>query len=280
MKEKFITQKPSNYFLQKYISYYYFHNSSNHEFHKKFIYYPNFKNALTIYKNSSVEFSDNHSISKPNCKTDFSFIYSGVQNQFRTAEIISPFDKIGIVFQELGINHFIEVPLSTISNHPIQMSFNYFGNNFIQLCQAVYNEEDLENKIKLLDNYFINHFIDFQEKTLKNCINLILNSKHKITVHELSKKCGVNRKSLLRLFKKHLCCTTKDYIDIVQFRGALNDYLQDNKRLSFTEIALENEYYDQAQFINHIKKLTGINPKKFFKNIKHLGNEDTFWAFK
>ncbi len=279
MKEKFITQKPNNSFLQKYISYYYFHSSSSHELHEKFIYYPNFKNALTIYKNSSIEFSNNHSISKPNNKTDFSFIYSGVQNQFRTAEIISPFDKIGIVFQELGINHFIEVPLSTISNHPIQKTFNYFGSNFVQLCEAVYSDENLENKIKLLDEYFLNHYIDFQEKTLKNCINLILNSKHKVTVHELSNKCDINRKSLLRLFKNHLCCTTKDYIDIVQFRRALNDYLQHNKRLSFTEIALENEYYDQAQFINHIKKLTGNNPKSFFKNVKHLGQEDTFWAF-
>ncbi len=279
MKEKFITQKPNSLFLHKYIAYYYFHCSSNHGLHKKFIYYPNIKNALTVYKNSNIEFSNNHSISKPNNKTDFSFIYSGVQNQFRTAEIISPFEKIGIVFQELGINHFIDIPLSTISNHPIEKSFNYFGNEFAQLFDAVYSEKNLANKVKLLDIFFTNKYRYFKEETLKDCVKTILNSKHKITVHELSNKYNISRKTLLRAFKKHLCCTTKDYIDIVQFRNALNDYLLLNTKLSFTELALENEYYDQAQFINHIKKLTGINPKKFFKNVKHLGEENTFWTF-
>ena len=52
MQEEFITQKPKNPFLHKTIAYYYFHISKIDSFHKKFIYYPNYKNALTIYKNS------------------------------------------------------------------------------------------------------------------------------------------------------------------------------------------------------------------------------------
>lgn len=279
MREEFITQRPNNSFLHKTISYYYFYQAPINVDDKRFIYYPNFKNALTIYKNSGISYSQNHSTSKPDNRIDFSFIYSGVQRQFRTARIITPFNKIGIVFQELGINYFIKIPLCDISNDPINKSFNYFENDFVQLCESVYEEENIDNKVDLLDAFFVNKYFDFQEEMLEKAIAIILKSDEKTTVQELSNKCNISRKTLLRLFKKHLCCTPKDYIDIVQFRKALNDYSFSDRKISFTEIALENEYYDQAQFINHFRKLTGINPKIFFKNVKHLGGEDTFWTF-
>lgn len=278
MEEEFITRKPSRLILHKTISYYYFHKTPSSSESKRFVYYPNFKNALTIYKNSNIEFSRNHSKSTPDKQVNFRFIYSGIQNQFRTAEIISPFDKIGIVFQELGINHFIKVPLSSINNHPIDKSFDYFGEDFNRLFESVYNEKSIDVKVKLMDDFFISKQIDFQENKLTECVEKIINSDKKINVIELSNLCNIHTKTVLRMFKKHLCCTTKDYIDIVQFRRTLNDYILVNQNLSLTKTAFDNQYYDQAQFINHVKKLTGKNPKSFFKNVKHLGEEDTFWT--
>jgi YesN/AraC family two-component response regulator len=70
----------------------------------------------------------------------------------------------------------------------------------------------------------------------------------------------------------------KEYLDIVRFRKALNMYQTIEKKPLLTSIALENGYYDQSEFIKHFKKVTGYNPKKLFKNIQHLGNEDTFWT--
>ena len=277
-QEDFITKKPNCPFLQQYISYYYFHNSlGGHR--KRYIYYPNTKCALTIYKNSKVTFSDKYSITEPDTKTDFSFLYSGIQKQLRTSEIIAPFEKIGIIFNELGINHFIRQPLSSITTHPVDKHFNYFGNDLINSCKSIYNTKELDEKINLLDNFLKKKFCDFQDEQFKNCIHTIISSKQKLTVSEISEQLQINKKTLLRLFKKHLCCTTKEYLNIVQFRKSLNEYLLINKTQSFTELAINSQYYDQSQFINHFKKLSGENPKTFFKNIKHIGSEDTFWTF-
>lgn len=278
MDPEFITKKPKNPLLQETISYYYFHQSSNLSHPKKFIYYPNFKNALTIYKHSSITYKAQHSTSQPDANVDFSFLYSGIQKQFRTAEIIPPFDKIGIVFQELGINHFIHTPLNTITNHSIDKSFNYFGDDLKHVCANVYNTSNIDEKVKLLDAFFLKTYIPFKNERLKTSVDHIISSQ-KTTVKEVAKHCKISEKTLVRLFKAHLCCTPKTYIDVVQFRKALNDYLLLNKNLSLTELALDNEYYDQAQFIHHFKKLSGVTPKHFFKSIKHLGYEDTFWTF-
>ncbi len=278
-QETFITQKPNKTFLRNYISYYYFHEASKEASCKHMAFYPNTKNALTIYKNSKTVFTPFHAETVPDNDSAFSFIYSGVQKRVRTATIYPPFNKIGIVFQELGINHFIEDTLCNITQDTVDKSFNYYGNEFTAICELVYAATTITEKVTILDDFFESKYNAFQEEALIRCIALILDSK-KITVQELAETTQLHRKTILRLFKKHLCCSTKEFIDIVQFRKALNDYLLSNKDASFTTVALDNEYYDQAQFIQHFKKLTGINPKAFFKDVVHLGSEDTFWTFK
>lgn len=276
--EEFITFKPKNEILATYISYYYFHDSIDNSLHKKYLYYPNYKNALTIYKDSEVAFSENFSVVKPQ-KGSYSFLYSGIQKKSRVAEIIAPFHKVGIVFQELGINHFIDPPLCEMNNDSIDKSFPYFEDSIINVLEELYTTENIDEKISLLDSYFVSKLQEFDEPVLTSVVEYIISSNHKVSVLELSEKFNINKKTLLRLFKKHLCCSVKEYIDIVHFRKALNLYLENETSLNFTNTALETDYYDQSQFINHFKKLTGINPKSFFNSIDHVGEEDTYWNF-
>lgn len=277
-KEKFITKKPKSTFLQQHISYYYFHSSSEKLTRKKIAFYPNIKNALTIYNKSKVSFYEDYSIVKPDTSIDYSVCYSGVQKVSRLTEIIGPFDKIGIVFNELGINHFINTELSSVLNDHWDKSFTYFGEALLSSCQLIYEEKDLDKKVELLDAFFENKYCGFDNISFKNCIDIILNEKDKLTVNELSEQSQIKPKTLLRLFKKHLCCTVKTYLNIVQFRKVLNEFLLKNKHLSLTDLALNNQYFDQAQFIHHFKKLAGEKPKAFFRNVKHLGEEATFWT--
>lgn len=277
-QEEFITQKPKSAFLQQYISYYYFHYSLDDSLIKRYIYYPHTKSALTIYKNSKAFYSPNHSKTAPDEHTSYSFLYSGIQKQLRTAEIIAPFHKIGIVFNELGLNHFVKEPMASISNDPIDKSFTYFGEELTMACDLIYTINAIDEKVGHLDRFFERMFYGFHDQKFKHCIYLIVNSKERLTVAEVSQKTGINPKTLLRLFKKHIGCTTKDYINIVQFRKSLNNFLLNNTSVSLTELAINNEYYDQSQFISHFKKLSGTSPKKFFNSIQHLSTEDIFWT--
>ena len=277
--ETFVTQRPESPLLREYIAYYYFHECTDSTVKKQFIYYPGYKNALTIYKNARVEFGENYSSVSPDQNSDFIFIYSGVQKHLRRAYIAAPFQKIGVVFKELGINHFVSCPLSLASPDPIDKSFDYFGEELKNHCRQIYSLTSRDEKVKLLDHFFQSRFQNLAEPVLKSCVKLIMAADQKLTITCLSDQLSINRKTLLRLFNKHLGCSAKDYVDIVQFRKSLNAYLLEQKQDSLTGIALENDYYDQSQFINHFKKLTGTNPKAFFKDIRHIGREDTFWTF-
>lgn len=278
-QNEFITRKPNIQFLNKYISYYYFHRSFSDSLETSFIYYPGIKNALTIYKGANAAYGIDFSRVVPDKRNDFIFIYSGIQKQARKAYITSPFDKIGIVFNQLGINHFISIPLSTALSHPVDKSFHYFDNDLKNYCSKIYEESDYDRKTELLDQFFKTKYNNFEEPILKKCVQEIINTSGKLTVKDLSLKFHVSRKTLLRLFQTHMACSIKDYIDIVRFRKAMNEYILLNRSVSLTEMALSNGYYDQSHFINHFKKFTGINPKLLFKNIRHVGKEGTFWTF-
>lgn len=279
MQEVFQTRKPNSSELQKHIAYYYFHQSGGENKTQSFIYYPHFKNALSIYKNSEVILENKYStIAKPaNC--GYSFGFSKLTNHAAKAEIIPPFNKIGIAFQALGLNHFLPNHLSEYLPEPINFKFDFFRESMEGCLDKVYQTDSIEEKVRLLDEYFLSVFIGFSEQKICDAVELLMNNDLKYTVGELAEELEVSRKTLLRLFRKHLNCSAIDYIKLIQFRKSVDIFQNSETRASLTDLAHHTEYYDQSDFINHFKKLTGFNPKSFFRSLSNLGNQDTYWTF-
>ena len=182
-------------------------------------------------------------------------------------------------FSPLGLNNFITESLSEVAPNQLNLEFDYFRETMNPVLDLVYDTDNIDNKVDLLDQYFLSVYVGFQNDTLETAIRIILNTNNKISVNELSEKLKVSRKTLLRLFRKHQNCTVQDYIKLIRFRKAIDIFQKTSQKTSFTELALRADYYDQSDFINHFKKLSGFNPKSFFKNLQHVGDQDTFWTF-
>lgn len=273
-QEHYISVKPSSKSLQNYIAYYYFNFSNRDDYKKRYIFYPHFRNAITVYKRSKISFSKTGSIVMPDASKEFEIIYTGIHNESRTGEINAPFDKIGIVFQPLGINNFMKLPFGdVVSENPIK-DFDYFGNSFEVALKKVYDTNDVDEKVAVLDAFFKNELNPLAEARIIKAVNYLF--EEDLTIQELSEKLQLSRKTVLRLFRKHLNCSPKEFSSLVKFRKAIEIYQKGNSNL--TELAHANKYYDQSDFIKHFKKATGFNPKKFFSGISHLGTEDTFWT--
>ncbi|MGG5485789.1 helix-turn-helix domain-containing protein [Gaetbulibacter sp. PBL-D1] len=272
--EHYFTVKPNNKALQQYIAYYYFNTSNTEGFVKSYIFYPHYRNAITVYKQSKISFSGSESRVTPCAKQSFEIIYTGIHLTARSGIIEAPFDKIGIVFQPLGLNHFLSQPLSTVVTETPKVNFDYFGKDFEQVLTQVYSTNSTHEKTKLLDTFFSSKITDFQGELFLKAVDLLF--KTELNIQEVSNTLGINRKTLLRLFQKHLNCSPKAFSTLIKFRKAIDIYQKHKPAL--TDLAYQNDYYDQADFIKHFKKVTGFNPKAFFGNLSHLGTEDTFWT--
>lgn len=276
--ESFITIKPLSEKISRYISYYYFHSSDDENYNKSFVFYPNYKHALTVYQHSEVTLTETESIVNPSEKTTIKPLYAINKNKNIKVSIKGVFNKIGVVFNPLGINFFIDKPLNEVLTSDFDF-FPYFGEEFRAVLAQVFNEKELQDKVVLLDAFFENRFVAFDEPTLKKSIKEIISTNGAVKVVELSEKLNVNRKTLLRLFKKHTNMSVEEYRKMVMFRQALNYFHQNKEATNLTDVALFSMYYDQAHFIKHFKSITKETPNSLLSKISHLGEEYTYWYF-
>ena len=279
--EIFLTQKPQSEILRKYISYYYFHQWKDENQMKKIVFYPNIMNALTIYKNSYLVFEDAFiSTTKFSEKGEFNNYYSGIKRNLASSEMLSPFDKIGIVFEPLGINYFIKKNISEILSNNDELKFNEFETSMNSTLNKVYSTENTDEKVKFLDDFFLSQLNNFKDEILEKSLELIQENNQKYKVSDLASKLKISQKTLNRKFQKHLNCSVKDYLEVSQFRKSFNHFLSQNQSEKLTDLAYQFDYYDQSEFIKQFKKITGINPKKLFKSVERFGEEEIFWNTK
>jgi len=277
-KGNFITIRPKDELVARYIDHYYFHVSDDENFTRKFFFYPNFKHAVTIYKGSDVSLTDEGSLVLPSKNDDISCFYSINTDQNFKVELNGIFNKIGVVFNPLGLNHFIKEPVGDFFDRSIN-KLDCFGAPFIQMLEKVYDEGDVEKKAFLLDDFFRENYRPFDEPVIKTAVREILNSNGAIKVEELSEQLNVNRKTLLRFFKKHLCCSVEEYRKLVMFRNALNFSQQAGQDATLTDVALYCLYYDQAHYIKHFKSVTKQSPKMLLSKLTKLGSQEIYWHF-
>jgi len=171
--DNFITAKPKSEKISRYISYYYFHKSEDENYHKNFIFYPNYKHALTVYKDSKITLKDNESVVNPSGKIDIRPLYTINKDKNMKVSMKGRFNKIGIVFNPLGINHFIEKPLQEVFTDNFDF-FPYFGDNFTQVIEQVFSEKEVSKKVLFLDEFFEQKYISFNELVLKRTIGKLL----------------------------------------------------------------------------------------------------------
>ncbi len=276
--DTFLTIKPKDSILKKHISYYYFHQSTDLNFKKKFTFYPNFIHGLTAYKNSDLEFDGMTSLVKSNVNAKINILYTMNYSQNISVSLNGCFNKIGVAFQVAGINHFVSEELCKIYNN-VTKEFNYFGKEFEEVLSNVFKTDNLDIKCNLLDNFFLSKLVNFKHSVLIDCLNMIIESNGTIKVETLVETTGINRKTLLRHFQKHFCCSIEEYKKMVKFRNTLNFTQSQLEFNSLTEISLYNHYYDQSDFNKQFKTITNYTPKELLSKIKKMGEEGTYWVF-
>ncbi|WP_276680366.1 helix-turn-helix domain-containing protein [Empedobacter brevis] len=279
MSKIFVTHQPKKSWLKKYISYYYFHQNTISGDENRFIYYSNVENALTIYKNSLVDFSNEKLSTTYPCEGQYFFLYSGIIKDYFLVNLIAPYDKIGIVFKPLGLQYFIKDSVDFILKLTEKKRSEYFQNLLKTDLDRLF-DENIEKRVKGLDQLFSELFHAFEDDKFIQIMDEVIDGLDEININQLSQKFGLSTKTLQRKFQKNFAVTPKQYLKVVKFRRAFNHYMQENKAINFTDLSYFYHYYDQSEYIHHFKSITGTSPKKLFRNIEKLSEEDIYWNFK
>ncbi len=274
MQENFISIKPKHPTLAPHIDYYYFHNVVNEGEAYNVVYYPHYQTVINFYKNAKVTWNEQGRIIQEINENTSECLFTCNPKTSRQVCIKGSVHKIGIVFNPLGINHFIKGNIAQISDQAIT-PFPYFGADFEDLSTQLYGELKIEEKQALLDQFFVEKYLGFEDQGFRNLVYRMINSEPNLLVNKMAEELKISRKTLLRKFKNRLGTSPSEFKSLVKFRNALHQY---DTNLKLTSIAYDSNYYDQSHFIKSYQSLVGKSPKNLFLSLTKLGENRTLWT--
>lgn len=179
-----------------------------------------------------------------------------------------------------------KVTIIQLHSWTLSMFPEYDLNNFADLIIKI-NQDIIPFEIKTGFNNSISDLLDsvnryFEEldslnptkNTIEKICEIIHIQKEEITVAEIGKFLGFSQRLLQIKFKTATGLTIKKYIQILKFRKSVDQMINANlEKLSLTEIALYNKYFDQSHFIKKFKDVTKTTPKMFNPNLYFLSQK-------
>lgn len=269
--------KPKNETLQKYIEGYYFLTNTRSDLPIEYYTFPNNYSIISIVENAEIIYLENQGIIKE--KNDNQFNSDLICHYKKPIKLSyeGNINEITFYFKPLGLNAFLNKSLCHYTND--------FFSNFIPfedyelVFSAILKENDLEKKIEQIENYWMSKLKDFQHPFLNQMIIDLKDTRRDYSISDLAKKHNITRQNLTKHFESNLCKSPSDFKKIQRFREALKSQINSRTKNNLTSLSYDLLFYDQSHLIKDFKSLTGLTPKKFFKNISSQENGEVNWLF-
>lgn len=169
-----------------------------------------------------------------------------------------------IRFHPNGFLPFATIPIKEMENTPVPLE-QLYGEEGQELEQNILNAKSTEKRISIAEAFLLKRLTDSKtiDKIVKSTVDTILTANGQISVTDLSKKNHIHRRQLARKFSSVIGLSPKQLSKTIRLQAALKTLLS-QKKSKLTDLAYDNEFYDQSHFIKDFREFTGHSPKEFF----------------
>lgn len=182
---------------------------------------------------------------------------------------VQPTGKTGILFvcfHPNGFYPFSTIPIKSIENTTLSLD-SLFREDGIELQRKLLTAGSTFERITIVESFFEKRLsrAKYKESATQSTVEAIFNTVGNLPVNELSRKLNVNRRQLLRIFNSTIGLSPKQLSKTIRLQAALK-VLLNKEIISFTSLAHEINYYDQAHLVKDFKEFTGLTPGEFYKD--------------
>lgn len=260
----FIFQKPKNVFLASIVDNYFYIDTlvSGLTFKPEFI---------IPYPRITFGYFFNHSFTATNYTLNESAIVNIAISKISTQKIIVQpnSDRIkicGAHIKPFGLAYFTKTPVNSLPW--LINTEDLFGNIVPKFIKRLDNSTDTETMFAEVEKIFLDNLLVRDLTLIIEAVDLIDNSGENIEVSKLARELSVTDRTLRNHFYNYIGCSPKEYIKTVILKRIA--YQLAHQKDSLTQIAYENQYFDQAHFIKELKDMTGFTPGELRKEIPHF----------
>jgi AraC-like DNA-binding protein len=134
-----------------------------------------------------------------------------------------------------------------------------------ELPFKVTTEDAIETLLETINSYFEELVrLNPNQNSIEKICDIIKNHNDEISISDIAKTIHSSQRSIQIKFKSATGLTIKKYSQILKFRKSVDQMVNaDLEKMSLTEIALYNKYFDQSHFIRKFKDVTKSTPKTF-----------------
>lgn len=167
-------------------------------------------------------------------------------------------------FHPNGFLPFSTIPIKEMENKAVSLNTLY-GEEGDKLEEQIMEVASTAQRIEIIEKFLLKRLADTKtiDEIITSTVDTILETKGQISVTELSQKNHIHRRQLVRKFSKIIGLSPKQLSKTIRIQATLKTLLNRDKP-KLTDLAYENEYYDQSHFIKDFKEFTGLSPKEFY----------------
>jgi len=274
------TLYPLHPVLKKHIAFYYFVQSNDPGFVSRYYAFPNVNNGLTIHRSAAFNVEDNCLEVTGLAKGPYLTMLQSRYERPLSVILKGLINEVTIVFKPLGVNNFIANTFDQLTGKPSQKFTDWDGAAYSGMLHRFFTIEDMQQRINLLEEFLLSVYQPFEAQYfLSNAISLVGDINSALSIDEVAAQLQISKRTLNRLFKKHLGLSPVAYRTVSRFRHSLTNKLFNEEFKQLTAIGYESNFYDQSYFIKVYQKLTGTNPKNFFTGVNNIGNNRPLFKY-
>ncbi len=173
-------------------------------------------------------------------------------------------DTFAIRFYPYGFANFVTTPLKDLANKDTPIGALFGAEASKELEQKIIQAKDTRERIETVERFLLSSLSSKAtvDQIVKTTIDTLIMTGGNNSINGILKNDLSKRRQLERKFSKQIGISPKQLGKVIRLQAALKMLLS-KKTETFTTIAYESEYFDQAHFIRDFKEFTGTTPTEF-----------------
>lgn len=193
----------------------------------------------------------------------------GLWDEYHTVTWPDHTDFIGVSFLPGGAYAVLGVDLGELTNQLVPLDA-IWGSFAAELRDRLYDAGGTVERFALLERVLTARISRVAEiDRIRPALNALSTSRGLIPVGKLSEATDVSQKHLITLFNRVVGTTPKKLARLYRLQSLL-ETIDLTRHLSWTSVAQDFLYFDQAHFNKEFKQLTGLTPTDYVTRRKRL----------
>ncbi len=197
-------------------------------------------------------------------KTDLSpFVVSGLRRTARHINYHKGAGNVLVIFKEGGAAAFFKEPLHELFNESVPLD-NFNRREELSRIEDQLNEAlDQHEQVAVIERFLLSKLHPHQPDLLiMSAVQKIRATKGLMRVKDLAAALCISQDAFEKRFRRLVGSPPKQFATIIRLRTLLET---NTKPGSFTDLAFDAGYFDQAHFNRDFKLFTGQSPTDFFR---------------